>query len=668
MYKSILTKGSAALLCSVFLSACGGSSSSGGDGGGSSSGTNISGMAEAPAGMVAQFENQSALYAISGFLFSPAHAAVTGLLPVTSATVDLIRIDDSGTQIGDVLATTSTSLSGDYTLTLPTGTDLSGDLIVRITGMGATTMSAQVVEQSVDINPVSEFVLAKFIDAGADLDNLTTAAVVKLTGDVEEFDLTAGADLSAMLAALEAETGDFVDTYIESATATPGDGATITGDYVLANFGFGLHDDDEQYGVGTFSHDQGIQELTITDAGAGQINLNFTGEESNWTNQVFIAGPMTEVTHNSEVELLDDTETVSFSSEGVISGTSAFEEDIDGDFGWRFAPAAFQLQKALNSNLFFGGNGDGGARYLTIDTNSDGNKDAIDPSAREGDEVFKWLDIIVKRPTALTTGDIDGTFGVVTVELDLANSGATLLYVDSSTYSFNGTSSVDVSATSGHELLRTYGSSVGYSASTELAEAGLAFTVNATGDILTFDGENVDGFINDSHDFLTFVGVDTIDDANTSDDQYLSTENSFTLGVKLPTSLLDIANKKYKPILLSTSLFPTETEVLALGFGSEIVVDATGTAATGTFDNRSITKDTMFADVIAESEDETGIPLSISVTADGSLTISQTDVDGTFSGDGYLSHDGSIGILHVRYADTGNDPSELGVMILLEVE
>ena len=185
---------------------------------------------------------------------------------------------------------------------------------------------------------------------------------------------------------------------------------------------------------------------------------------------------------------------------------------------------------------------------------------------------------------------------------------------------------------------------------------------------MTLDGENVDGFINDSHDFLTFVGDETVDDADTSDDIYSSTEADLTLGVKLPTSQLDIANKKYKLLMLSLSMFATETEMLALGFGSEIIVDATGTAATGSFEHRSATKDTMYAEVVAESEDETGVAMSISVAADGSLTISQTDVDGTFSGNGYMSHDGSIGLLHVRYADTGEDPSELGVMILLEIE
>src|SRR5690554_1077953 len=52
----------------------------------------------------------------------------------SGATVELIRVDNSGAQVGGVLATTATSITGDYTLTLPEGVNLAGNLVVRITG------------------------------------------------------------------------------------------------------------------------------------------------------------------------------------------------------------------------------------------------------------------------------------------------------------------------------------------------------------------------------------------------------------------------------------------------------------------------------------------------------------------------------------------------------
>ncbi|NOX91067.1 MAG: hypothetical protein GXP18_01035 [Gammaproteobacteria bacterium] len=119
---------------SVFLvlAGCGG----GGSGGGSSQTTNIEGEALAPGGTVALFEQRSIMMTVVDFLFSSASATITGLQPVTGATVELIRIDDNGDQVGDVLASTVTSITGNYSLALPSGVSFAGNLVVRITGNG----------------------------------------------------------------------------------------------------------------------------------------------------------------------------------------------------------------------------------------------------------------------------------------------------------------------------------------------------------------------------------------------------------------------------------------------------------------------------------------------------------------------------------------------------
>jgi hypothetical protein len=97
-------------------------------------GIEISGTAEAPSGAVASYEQPSIFRVASQFFITPVAAALTGLEPIEGALVELIRVDNNGEQVGDVLATTTTSITGDYNLTLPTGVDLSGDLITRITG------------------------------------------------------------------------------------------------------------------------------------------------------------------------------------------------------------------------------------------------------------------------------------------------------------------------------------------------------------------------------------------------------------------------------------------------------------------------------------------------------------------------------------------------------
>ena len=192
------------------LTACGSSGTST-----TSTGAEVSGLVEAPNGQIALFkQGQSTLVALTEYIFPGAYAAITGLDPVTGATVELIRVDNNGDQVGAVLASTVTSITGNYSLSLPSGVDFSGDLVLRITGNGGAEMSAQVVEQSVDINPISQYILDKFIEDGTALDTLAVNEVVALSGRVEEFDLTATADLSTMLAQLEAEVGAFVDSEI----------------------------------------------------------------------------------------------------------------------------------------------------------------------------------------------------------------------------------------------------------------------------------------------------------------------------------------------------------------------------------------------------------------------------------------------------------------------
>src|SRR5690554_1071870 len=121
-----------ALSSTLLLVGCGGSSSS--ESGAADNSRAISGTATAPAGLVAQYEDQNAFELALSFFISPLAAAITGLEPIEGAAVELIRVDNSGAQVGGVLATTATSITGDYTLTLPEGVNLAGNLVVRITG------------------------------------------------------------------------------------------------------------------------------------------------------------------------------------------------------------------------------------------------------------------------------------------------------------------------------------------------------------------------------------------------------------------------------------------------------------------------------------------------------------------------------------------------------
>lgn len=136
-----------ALSSSLLVAGCGGSSSSDSAADPQASSRDISGTATAPAGTVAYYEKQNAFELALNFFISPLAAAITGLEPIEGAAVELIRVDNNGDQVGDVLAETRTSgLTGSYNLTLPEGVNLAGNLVVRITGTNSKNLRAQVVE------------------------------------------------------------------------------------------------------------------------------------------------------------------------------------------------------------------------------------------------------------------------------------------------------------------------------------------------------------------------------------------------------------------------------------------------------------------------------------------------------------------------------------------
>ena len=197
------------LLVAVFsLSACGG-------GGGSTtapveSRVALSGTVQAPGGTVST-DNSS------------------GLQPVAGAEVKLYKIDDSGAIIEGPLESTTASPSGLYRIELPSGVVLSSDLIVRAFINETESVSALVVAEEVNINPISQFVLDKLVsDPTLVMKSLPIAEVVSLINFIESLEIGPAADLSAMLARIESIAGTSVDATIAS-VGDPSSRVTLSG-------------------------------------------------------------------------------------------------------------------------------------------------------------------------------------------------------------------------------------------------------------------------------------------------------------------------------------------------------------------------------------------------------------------------------------------------------
>ena len=649
----------------TILAGCGGSSSSSSDdaGGGGATSRTISGTATAPAGAVAFHEAPSLFELALNVLIPPAHAAITGLDPVGGATVELLRVDNAGNPVGEVLAETVTSITGDYRLTLPDGVNLAGNLIVRITGTG-TEMRAQVVDQAVNINPVSEFVLRKFIEEGTDLDQLVATDVVTLSGKVDTFDLTAGNDLSDMLAKLDQEVGEFVEQQVAVIKAQPGDADSVTGDYRSAAFSLGLHDSDND-NFGTFANDMWRGQFDFADGGGNTVAITLEGEESAYSNFSGMSVATGSIYYETDIDTESENLSGTLTDSGILSIEGAFEEEINGDNAFRYPSVIYNLQQVRNTGLFFLLSQEAAVRYGTTDTNGDEEPDALDPNDRRGDEVFRALEVFARSPSGMSDSDLSGAFGRVFLET-YAQTGVIELQTEVNVVTFNGDGTFDYGDATGHRVgLESNGST--YQTLSETGSTGDAINVSADGDIIsagTEDGQPVptDGFINDTFDFIAF--------AETENNENIWAQFNKTLMVKLPDSAPDVSGKRYRLMLLSVALDgvgngSSDIEMINSQFNSYVNLTS-NTAGTLNGSFTLVEKTGLGGDLVVE-QDTVDEPLTASIAANGATTLTLAGQDGSNIMEGFFNQDASLGVFTTRWVPQGGDPNELGLVVLIDV-
>ncbi|HAI23496.1 MAG: hypothetical protein CL538_08130 [Alcanivorax sp.] len=654
----------ACVASATILAGCGGgSSSSSDDAGGGATSRTISGTATAPAGAVAFQEAPSVFELALNVLIPPAHAAITGLDPVGGATVELLRVDNAGNPVGEVLAETVTSITGDYRLTLPEGVNLAGNLVVRITGTG-TEMRAQVVDQAVNINPVSEFVLRKFIEEGADLDQLVVTDVVTLSGKVDTFDLTAGNDLSDMLAKLDQEVGEFVEQQVAVIKEQPGDADSVTGDYRSAAFSLGLHDSDND-NFGTFANDMWRGQFDFADGGGNTVAITLEGEESAYSNFSGMSVATGSIYYETDIDTESENLSGTLTDSGILSIEGAFEEEINGDNAFRYPSVIYNLQQVRNTGLFFLLSQEAAVRYGTTDTNGDEEPDALDPNDRRGDEVFRALEVFARSPSGMSDSDLSGAFGRVFLET-YAQTGVIELQTEVNVVTFNGDGTFDYGDASGHRVgLESNGST--YQTLSETGSTGDAINVSADGDIIsagTEDGQPVptDGFINDTFDFIAF--------AETENNENIWAQFNKTLMVKLPDSAPDVSGKRYRLMLLSVALDgvgngSSDIEMINSQFNSYVNLTS-NTAGTLNGSFTLVEKTGLGGDLVVE-QDTVDEPLTASIAANGATTLTLAGQDGSNIMEGFFNQDASLGVFTTRWVPQGGDPNELGLVVLIDV-
>jgi hypothetical protein len=657
----------------LVLAGCGGSSSSSSDGGTTVEST-VSGTAVAPGGAVAHFEPQSLFEVALSFVVTPVAAAITGLDPIEGATVELIRVDDQGNQVGDVLATTATSITGDYTLTLPEGVNLAGNLIVRITGAN-DELRAQVVEQEVDINPVSEFVLRKFIETGADLDQLVVEDVVKLNGTVEEFDLVADGlvNLDQVYEALESEVGDFVESEVAVVSAGDGDATTVAGDYRSVAFSFELHDNEDST-YGDYAHDMWTAYFTMADGGDSTVSITLNDENGAYGR----IGGNTLATSNlyldTYTEQVDETFPGTLTDSGILSIAGEFEENIDGDYGWRRPATTYNLLQVADRGLFVVQPNEAAVRYLTVDTDNDGVKDAIDPDQKSGDEAFRSMEMFARLPTAFQDSDLSGKFGRVYVGSYLMG-GVVELETEVNTLNFYGDGTFDYSDVTeghGHRISLESGGVATYTSITDIGSTSEPVTITADGDITHIGSDDqgapvpADGFINDTSDFIVLSGAENLNDGTASD----YSANNQTVMLKLPsgTSAPSVSGNKYRMQAMSMKLGADEAFSLFSGKFNTFLTMTSESAGEISGSFLEVEKNGLAGQISVGTSQEEGTALTASIASDGATTLTIDDTDGATIMDGFFNEDASMGIFALRWEDIGGTVDELGLVVLIETE
>ncbi|HBY48598.1 MAG TPA: hypothetical protein DEH09_04645, partial [Alcanivorax sp.] len=488
--------------------------------------------------------------------------------------------------------------------------------------------------------------------------------VVTLSGKVDTFDLTAGNDLSDMLAKLDQEVGEFVEQQVAVIKEQPGDADSVTGDYRSAAFSLGLHDSDND-NFGTFANDMWRGQFDFADGGGNTVAITLEGEESAYSNFSGMSVATGSIYYETDIDTESENLSGTLTDSGILSIEGAFEEEINGDNAFRYPSVIYNLQQVQNTGLFFLLSQEAAVRYGTTDTNGDDEPDALNPDDRQGDEVFRALEVFARSPSGMSDSDLSGAFGRVFLET-YAQTGVIELQTEVNVVTFNGDGTFDYGDATGHRVgLESNGST--YQTLSETGSTGDAINVSADGDIIsagTEDGQPVptDGFINDTFDFIAF--------AETENNENIWAQFNKTLMVKLPDSAPDVSGKRYRLMLLSVALDgvgngSSDIEMINSQFNSYVNLTS-NTAGTLNGSFTLVEKTGLGGDLVVE-QDTVDEPLTASIAANGATTLTLAGQDGSNIMEGFFNQDASLGVFTTRWVPQGGDPNELGLVVLIDV-
>lgn len=601
----------------------------------------ISGEAFAPSPSLAQFQG-GVWSRVVGFFVQPAVAAITGLQPIQESEVQLVRLNNAG-DVVETIDTTQTSTTGQYSFSLNEAVELTGDLAVRIAG-AATELRSQVTASSnVRIDPISELVLRKLIEAQAELNNLRASDVVTLRGKVDEvdIDLRAVADLEQAISELDEVVGDVLTADAKTLAESTGNVQNVAGVWKRMMIG-------RQLGKEKLAIESEISSFDVVGSGSSKSNVTIGVAKSNFA---YSSGDGVLIVDEPVIDQASDVvEDVPVTASNTLILQSALEEivpkDLDPQNNYTVFPAnTTRIQTAGNVGVSL--RAETVLQYEAIDSSNDGLADTRGNLAQIDQGII--MNLLMREASDVTNSSMQGDWGVVRhfIELEPSSGKAEV----------NSWNAKIQSAAGGIELTSAANPGFYYSEMPLFQGATSLNELNDSPDAITFGVDSPEGRIGLGDYLSGYVAKDQNIFALTSLREETSSlaSKETLIGVRKGATAPDLTGKSFRYFAYMTGVNGSETNLTAHKNG---VISFDGTDVTVTdVEQRHVVRVTNSTEPSVESNVIESL-LSGSYTVDSSKRIvvngavDQQVSTRSYDLYGFVAVDESLLVMAITYEDS----------------
>jgi len=288
--------------------------------------------------------------------------------------------------------------------------------------------------------------------------------------------------------------------------------------------------------------DEGGASLGAIDSGSSNVdNLQITGDNINY----FLTY---EVNNNQGGQVFHNLGSVD--SGGNLFVTMPFAEKINSNnnTGERKPPSTAILYASGVAGVCFRTSENPWAIYQLVDTNSDGIKDAVDPSAYDGHRESFGLEVLAPQASNMTAATVEGDYGsVALVNLFTGTDGHSAVYTNVAETTLASDATTAETQMDAQIFTRTpaaNGSATLAESSDNTLSTG-SFNMSANGQFtFTEDGSNASffGFASNNGELI----FSSVSEGEKTGPDFSNVSNGITLNVKKPATTPDLSGRTYR--------------------------------------------------------------------------------------------------------------------------